>query len=193
MATPAGMGPSSDSAVFWKAVNELSEEDLLQLGTFAFWRLKALGDRATGLTPEDLLHEAMVRLADGTRTLPEQLKLKDALVGVMRSVANAWGQRAHHRLLTTMPTRRDGEALHTDEKCGVVSVTPERILSARERLECIHRALREDCLGLAIFKGWELGMKGPEIQRSAGASEREFRAAEKRVRRLISKLESSCA
>jgi hypothetical protein len=136
----------------------------------------------------------MVRLAEGVRTLPKELQLKDALIGVMRSVANAWGQRSHHDVLAPMQSS-DGNGRPQEPAMpgGIVSITPERIHSAKERLSRIHQAFQDDPDGLTIIEGWELGMTGPEIQRSSGVPEKRFRAAEKRVLRLLAKLENPYA
>ena len=189
MATPSKARPPSDETAFlWRAVKDLSPEELSQLWRFAAWRLKALGPRATSRTPDDLLQEAIVRIAQGVRILPEGLSLKVALIGVMRSIASAWGQSPQHDPLLPMEASSDDE--HSKETVyGVVSITPERITSARERLARIHAAFQNDPDGLTIIKRMELGMTGPEIQRSMPLSEKEFRAAQKRVYRMLSKLE----
>jgi DNA-directed RNA polymerase specialized sigma24 family protein len=110
VATPLGqpLGPASP---LWRAGEQLCSDELKQLWRYAAWRLKALGPRAAGLAPDDLLQESMVRLAEGVRNLPAQLKLKDALIGVMRSVANAWGQLSLHNECTGMLTDADASSV----------------------------------------------------------------------------------
>jgi hypothetical protein len=134
----------------------------------------------------------MVRIAGGIRTLPPKLNLKDALIGVMRSIASAWGQRAIHDIVIPMqPAGRDVQPRASIE--GVESVTPERIHSAQERLDRIHQAFQHDPEGTMIVRGLELGMTGPELQRCMDISDMQFRAAQKRVYRMLLKLEGPYA
>jgi hypothetical protein len=178
--TPDSPGP------LWDAFLALSENDLQQLGLFAAWRLKALGCLAGERTSLDLLHEAMVRFADGTRRLPQGFPLKYALIGAMRSIAYAWGQNSRHGAYDNSHS----ETPFDEEKCNVEVITPERLYGARERLNTVYDAFKNDLEGLTVVQGWGLGMTGLEIQQLMEVDEDTYLAIAKRVRRVLAKLET---
>jgi hypothetical protein len=63
----------------------------------------------------------------------------------------------------------------------------DRALSAKASLDAIWQSFADDPVVCAILEGWKHGVPGPEICRRSKISEKEYRAAVRRLRRSVRK------
>ena len=85
------------------AIQALSETDLVRLKALAqLWSRGLPG----GLGWADVLHEAIVRVLDGSRVWPPGVPILGFLSGVMRSICDDYWRRVRHeqRLLVSRDT-----------------------------------------------------------------------------------------
>ena len=75
-----------------RAIDELSQANLVRLSHFAANRIYRIGPRAAcGRAGDDLLQTAVERLLDGTRHwYPEKTDILRCLLGVIKSISSAW-------------------------------------------------------------------------------------------------------
>lgn len=153
----------------------LSRADLVRLQRFA--RLRSLG--LTSIDWEDLLHEAIDRVLAGTRQWPKQVPFISFLCGVMRSIASE-----HWRLrLNSESTELDDGTL---ELVADEHPSPERQAAARQVLRKIEGLFESDRVALTVLRGLANGDDPGEIQRVGNMTDKNYAAAQKRIRRGIS-------
>ena len=75
-----------------QAIDSLPQHEFVRLRDFAENRVVRIGcAAANGRTADDLLHEAVTRLLEGTRHWDSaRINISLCLIGVMRSIASAW-------------------------------------------------------------------------------------------------------
>jgi DNA-directed RNA polymerase specialized sigma24 family protein len=164
--------PAGDAAYrLARALNGLSEADLLRLKRIAQLRARAL----VQVQWSDLLHEAVLRALEGTRRWPEQVPLVAFLAGIMRSLADEhWRQHRMHA------------ALHADaEEVADAAPNPEREIIARQALVALDRMFRDDEDALKVITGLSHGLTAEEIQRAYGMDATRYASTRKRIRRAI--------
>jgi DNA-directed RNA polymerase specialized sigma24 family protein len=152
------------------AVRLVSDMDLL--------RLKAIARiHARGLPPEvswsDLLQEALARVLNGSRRVPEDIPFEVFLSGVMRSLRDEYWRRIRR-------------AAHADNSEPLdPAPDPERALLAVQELEAIAKLFADDPIALQIIVGLGDGLSAEEIRAACGLSKTEYDSARKRMRRAL--------
>ncbi|MCB1058132.1 MAG: hypothetical protein KDD11_21745 [Acidobacteria bacterium] len=174
-----------------EAIASLTSEELLALRLKARYYAKGLGRLRRGRDEQDLIQEAMLRTLDGDRKWqPAKVTFVQHLYGAIKSIAYAWRTKSERGDAAEVPDSDHARSSElTVETFGSSSGNPVTALEVREDLNRIHEYFREDRDVVEILAGWEEGMGGPEIQELAEISENEYRAAVRRLRRGLPRIE----
>ncbi len=159
-----------------RVLEKVSKTDLLRLKVIA--RLHARGLPA-GVGWTDLLHEAIVRVLDGSRKPPSGLSMVAFLAGVMRSIkAEHWRRlRRDARTFVAGRTRADEQRDPAPD--------PERSLAASEALAALDRMFADDPLALQVIEGLGEGLSAEEIRKAYAMSQTDYDSTRKRMRRAL--------
>ena len=165
------------------ALRRLSDTDLLRLEQLA--RLRVIGLHAVDW--QDLLHEAIVRMLDGSRRWPRDVPLIVFLHQTMRSIASDhWRRLEKPVVVTASQFGADGE---TGEKvmsnAADPASSPECRASAAETLTRIREVFRHDNDALRVIAGLATGQSPQEIQRDTGMNETRYASTRRRIRRRL--------
>jgi len=160
-----------------RAIAALSQTELLRLAALA--RLWSRG------LPEDLgwrdvLHEAIVRVLDGSRPWPPAVPLLAFLSGVMRSICDDHWRRVRREAL-----RRHGDVAALDTIVEDDAPDPERMLAAAQALAAIHQLFAGDTQALKVIAGLSEGLTAAEICRRCAMQEGDYDTTRKRMRRKL--------
>jgi RNA polymerase sigma-70 factor (ECF subfamily) len=167
---------ANEPDLFERVLETVSKTDLLRLKVIA--RLHARGLPA-GIGWTDLLHEAIVRVLDGSRKPPSGLSMVAFLAGVMRSIkAEHW-----RRLRRDARTFVASGARIGDERDPAPD--PERSLAASEALAALVRLFADDPQALQVIEGLGQGMSPEEIRQTYAMSATEYDSTRKRMRRAL--------
>ena len=164
-------------------MRRLSDGDLRRLEQLA--RLRVIGLHAVDW--RDLLHEAIVRLLDGTRQWPRDVPLVAFLRETMRSIASDHWRRLERPVVVAeselgIDGEIDGsEVGHARDVAG----QPERQVSADETLARIEDAFRDDDEALKVMAGMAGGKSPREIQEETGMDETRYASTQRRIRRRL--------
>jgi RNA polymerase sigma-70 factor (ECF subfamily) len=172
---PAAVGTATDAA---SAIQALSETDLVRLKALArLWSRGLPG----GIGWADVLHEAIVRVLDGSRVWPSDVPILAFLSGVMRSLCDDYWRRVRHeqRLLVS----RD-DYCRSSEPADEVS-DPERVAVAVAGLAEIYRLFATDPVALQIIDGMSNGLAAKDICRTYGIAALDYDTARRRMRRAL--------
>ncbi len=167
------------------ALRRLSDDDLRRLQQLA--RLRVIGLHTVDW--QDLLHEAIVRLLDGSRRWPRDVSLTVFLRETMRSIASD-----HWR-------RLESPVIVAESELGVNAVTgegaldnamdpaasPERRLSAAETLARVEEVFRSDDDALKVMAGMASGKSPQEIQEETGMNKIRYASTQRRIRRGLAR------
>jgi RNA polymerase sigma-70 factor (ECF subfamily) len=160
-----------------RALACLPAADLKRAGLIA--RGRANGLRALGW--EDLLHEAVLRILDGTRRWPRDVPMIALLAQTMRSIAS--------------DTRRR-EFVEADEAERPVTAAQDNLedaLDASGRLMRVETRFAQDAGALALMEGLQRGETALETQHRTGMTPRAYDAARKRFWRGVAALDGDKA
>jgi hypothetical protein len=150
----------------------LSPTEITRIKRIAQLRAKMI----VGVDWRDLLHEALIRVADGRRRAGEGVPTVVVLVQTMRSIA------AEHRRRGVLETCACAAQPFPGD---TPSPSPEEIAVWREELARICSLFGADPAGLKYVTCLSLGMSGTEARYSLKLSDRDYEAVRKRVRRRI--------
>ena len=159
-----------------RVLQKVSKTDLLRLKAIA--RLHARGLPA-GIGWTDLLHEAIVRVLDGSRKPPPGLSMVAFLAGVMRSIKAEHWRRLRRDARTFGPSGAHGN----DERDPAPD--PERSLAATEALAALDRLFADDPQALQVIEGLGQGLSAEEIRKTYAMSETDYDSTRKRMRRAL--------
>lgn len=171
-----------------EAISGLSNTDLLRLKRVAQLRTFGLPD----MNWEDLLQEAIVRALAGSRAWPSGVPFLAFLVQTMRSIANeAWrnAQRSNITLeseFESAETNSDTREFRLDDM-ATNDINPEREVMARDALRRIEALFTKDSDATSILIGLAQGLSPQEIQSQGEMTLARYEAAQKRIRRKLSK------
>ena len=163
------------------AIEALSQPDLIRLNKKA--KVFASG---TGMEPEDILQEAVVRSLEenGGRNCPRDVKPVIFLGNVMRSIAS----HARENWAREMPIgANDDDDLiaTTPDPTPLLEETVIRRLDCRKIISRIETMFNEDRQTLAVVIGIMEDWTPHEIREIEPMSDSEYAAARKRVRRAF--------
>jgi RNA polymerase sigma-70 factor (ECF subfamily) len=175
---PAAGRTAADAA---SGVESLSETDLVRLKALAqLWSRGLPG----GLGWSDVLHEAILRVLDGSRVWPFGVPILAFLSGVMRSICDDHWRRVRYeqRLLVS----RDDQG-HGGPSCDPVDelADPERIALAIAGVAEITRLFATDPVALQIIDGLANGLMARDICKIYGISALDYDTARRRMRRTL--------
>lgn len=173
------------------AVEALGTASLLRLKRYAEIRIRRVGRAARGRTAEDLLHDAFEATLSGRRHWRKSaVDLVGHLRGAMRSISSGWAESQNTE--TNREPVLECELIIDCEEGSAPSPLlqspspapdPESIVTAKENLGIVRRFFCDDPLVLEIMDGLAVGMKGPEIWGALGITEKDYRAAVRRIDR----------
>ncbi|MGC2774154.1 MAG: sigma-70 family RNA polymerase sigma factor [Bradyrhizobium sp.] len=175
---PATGRTAADAA---SAIEALSETDLVRLKALAqVWSRGLPG----GYGWSDVLHEAIVRVLDGSRVWPFGVPILAFLSGVMRSICDDHWRRVRYeqRLLVS----RDDQS-HGGPSCDPADelADPERAAVAIAGLADIMRLFATDPVALQIIDGLANGLMARDICQAYGISALDYDTARRRMRRTL--------
>jgi len=165
------------------ALRGLSRADMARLRQIA--RIRSSG--MAWLDWEDLLHDAVDRVLDGSRKWPKDVPFIAFLREVMRSIASEHWRRQVHG-----PVRSEADLGAGGAEVDIAAYPneapdPEREVLARQCLDRVFELFDSDHEATAILTGLSHGASPAEIQRSAGLTETAYATAQRRVRRALAR------
>lgn len=170
------------------AIEAMTVEDLARLRSFGRRKIRALGDRAGGVTEDDLLSEAVTRTLERTRRwVPSRVDFCRFLLGVIRSIAShMWrsepGSPDIPFIEASLATEEDPSPMDHHAK---TEVTPERQAAARDQLAALEHHFVDDAEATLVIGAWKDGMMGPEIKEILGWTQTDFETVARRIRRQV--------
>lgn len=188
-ASPRGV-PKEEAATcdeIVAAIEGLPDEDWLRLKKFAAYRMAGLPrEQRKGRTGEDLLREAVARLATGERRWRKSVFFFVFLRGAMRSISTAWREEANPDLaipFSELPAARDGTLFDPPEAASDGAPDPIRSLEGAETLTAIRLHFAADDLMPLVIDGLGEGMTIAEIAALLEVDQKKIEAAVKKLRR----------
>jgi hypothetical protein len=187
-------------------IDVLSKHESVRLMAYAQNRISRIGPHAAnGRMADDLLHEAVTRLLDGTRNWnPENVDIAKCLIGTMRSIASAWA--AHRKRNAGRPeyaalesgSGNAGEPEHCRSPLDMVKAAGLNVeeMAIEKEIEAERKALADEisasCIGdrtaSMVIVRFESGMDGPAIQEDLGWTPSEYRTTVRRIQRRANKI-----
>lgn len=193
---PAEQPPATTDEIA-AAIGALTPGELVRIRKFAYRRHWTLGRRGAGLSPEDLIQDAMMAILDGRRKWPKsRVDFVKLLIGVIQSLSShivaGKARDAFDDVVEYQAPDQDTDAL--DRMPSPATLSPQEQLEAEElerEATVLDRRIRDhfkdDDHALTIYQGLCESMKPAEI-RECGLSEKEYDAAQKRLKRGVRKL-----
>ena len=167
---------------FFDAYAALTHEEKLKLYVYA--DRCAAGTRYSHAT--DIIHEVILRVADGRRHWPRDLDVAAFLAGCVKSLASAARQRSdsRHVPLDSLRDQEEGSQPLTHEPSP--STEESALRRERERLSeaavsFVRGLLAEDLDGTRVLNGMIAELTPQEMKSAFGLSPRAFAAARQRV------------
>ena len=165
------------------ALRGLSRADLARLRQIA--RIRSSG--MAWLDWEDLLHDTINRVLDGSRKWPRDVPFIVFMREVMRSIASEHWRRQIHG-----PVRSEADLGAGGAEVDIASYPneapdPEREALARQCLDRVFALFDGDADATAILMGLSQGASPAEIQRAGGLTETSYASAQRRVRRVLAR------
>jgi len=158
------------------AIRELSDADymrLLQAG-------KAL-EKVCRLDADDLLHEAIKRVLERTRTIPRAENFLVVLYGAMKSIASSDGKRHDNSQVDSV----DDDALNSFEG---KEARPDDVLFQDDVRKMVMSVFEGDDVAQAICEGWFFeGMTDKELSDLTELDDKKLASAKKAIFRALRK------
>jgi DNA-directed RNA polymerase specialized sigma24 family protein len=180
-----------------EAIAALAKGELIRLRKFAYRRYWTLGRRGAGLSPEDLLQNALVAVLEGRRKWKRsRVDFVKFLIGVIQSLSSHIVEGkpldAFDDVVAYEAPDEDTDAL--DRRPSPTAPTPaEQLENAELEREAsaldgeIREHFKDDDHALIVYEGLCDNMKPAEI-RECGVTEKEFDAAQKRLKRGVKRI-----
>ncbi len=179
LSSVSSVAVARSAADVWGAIQALSEADLVRLRALAHLWSRGLPG---GLGWTDILHEAIVRVLDGSRPWPFGVAILPFLAGVMRSICDDQWRRARYeqRLLVSCDDPDQGRDEPADD-----APDSERIVSSVNALADIYRLFSADPVVLKIIAGMACGLTAKDICRTYDISDLDYDTARRCMRRTL--------
>ena len=139
---------------------------------------------------QDLLHEAIVRMLDGSRQWPKDVDLVVFLRQTMRSIASDhWRRRKVNPVISESQLHEPSEEAEGTllEVAIDPTANPEQDVVAAETIAQIRRAFEGDLEALHVLSGMAIGKSPREIQDEGNMDARRYATTQKRIRRRLAK------
>jgi hypothetical protein len=204
MRKPPGQDPLQDHEAsledIRRAVQSLTEADMIKLSAYANNRIRRIGLSASGRDAHQLLTEAMNSLLESGRRhwYPDKVDLPGFLIGAMWSISSNWARKGARGEVEINETSLIRFSDAGEDPSGFRKIAhsqgpdPEEQLlqselQTEERLvEEIESLFKDHLLASLILDGWKAGMKGPEIIEALNIDQKEYRTTARLIRRRIS-------
>ena len=183
------------------AVGRLSKHDFARLRTAARVWIGGLGLDKVAADADDLVQEAIFRTTSGQRTWQVGVDLFKHLREVMRSIVDSWRKSAERRTLSGASEVRESDFRQADvgPEDDVVDYTPvsnapspepgtARALIGMEDFRALEAHFAGDEVAGAVIDGMWAQMKGPDIKERWNLTEKQYRAAVRRIRRHANRI-----
>lgn len=181
------------------AIESLTKADLIRLNRYAENRVARLGSLAGARGADDLLQEAMLSLLEEGRRYwrPELVSLPGFLMGSMHSISSNWARQgacggAPLRGADLIRPSAEGDdppdffdtvaAPHPDPELQMID---NECQTEEELILQIENLVRDDLIPSLVLDGMKAGMKGPDIMKALGITEKELRAAQRMIQRRV--------
>jgi RNA polymerase sigma-70 factor (ECF subfamily) len=179
VSTKPGVTLARSAADVSAAIAALSDAELVRLQALArLWSRGLPG----GLGWADILHEAIVRVLDGSRSWPLGVPLLAFLAGVMRSICDDQWRRVRNeqKLLVSRddPDRSGDDPIDNEPD-------PERVVIAVKGLAEVYQLFKGDPLALKIIAGMAGGLTAKDICTTYGISDLDYDTTRRRMRRTL--------
>lgn len=184
------------------AVGRLSKHDLARLRTAARVWIGGLGLDKVTADADDLVQEAIFRTTSGQRTWKVGVDIVRHLHKVMHSIVDSWRKSAERRALSGQGEVRESDIREAEagpEDDDVVDYTPvsnapspepgtARALIGMQDIRAFEAHFAKDEVAGAVIHGMWAQMKGPEIKERWNLTEKQYRAAVRRIRRHANRI-----
>jgi hypothetical protein len=173
------------------AVEALSPADERRIEKAARYFVRGLGRLIRTRSFSELEQEAITAIYIGAenpkvgRHWPtDQVSFVQFFVRTMESIASHWAEDADREVLDseTVVGREQGGTVSLLGKIPDPAPLPDRELIAKEEVAKIMRGFDDDGEACVVLEAWKLGMKGPEIMREYGFTDKTYQATCKRIR-----------
>jgi DNA-directed RNA polymerase specialized sigma24 family protein len=170
-----------------KALEALTDAQLVRLEKSSAFRHRSLGTRGAGRNEGDLLSDAIIATLEGRRKWKPNIDFMTFLAGVMRSLAShirkGKAVDAFDDIAPNPVNDEDDSEDFVEQIPTAAPVDPERQLLARELDGRIREHFKDDPVELLVYESFLEKMKPAQIQECLGIDEKEYNAAAKRLRR----------
>ncbi len=178
------------------AVGRFGTHDLARLRTAARIWIRGLRLDTVAADADDLVQEAIFRTTSGQRTWKVGVDLFKHLREVMRSIVDSWRKSAERRALSGRREVRESDFRQAsgDAEDDAVDFTPvsnapspepgvARVHIGLQDFRAFEAHFADDEVAGAVIHGMWAQMKGPEIKQQWSLTEKQYRAAVRRIRR----------
>ena len=169
-----------------RAITALTNADKLRLRVAASYRIRGLGQAARNRTPDDLLHEALLRTLTGERRWRRSVDFVWHLRRTMESIADNWKKKRGEKetcLFTEVVTvDAEGQEISPLQTVASPEAAADQTLIAREEVDRIFKMFTDDPDATRVLQGLDDGLEPKEIKEKYGLDDRSFAAAKKRIR-----------
>ncbi len=186
----AERGPATDRVAsgpeIESAINGLTDHDSRRLLRFAAFRWRAIGRQAAGMSPEDLIAEAFLRVLKGNRRWkPERCSFLLFLKGCVRSISSHLRDGRPGDLLDDPHTNQaDEDSMETFERLPASS-SPDREAEAQSLDAMVREKFGDDAEVELIYECLLQDLRPARIRDSLGLTKLQYNAAVKRLRRGV--------
>lgn len=173
-----------------EAIQALTQTQLVQLESFAWFSHRALGLRGAGRNESELLSDAIIATLEGRRNwIKENCDFLTFLKGVMRSmtshIRDGKATDAFDEIAPKPASEQDDAEDFVEQIPTQAPVDPERQLLARGLDKQIRERFTNDAVALLVYEAFLEKMKPVDIRSCLGITENEYNAAAKRLRRTV--------
>ncbi len=183
------------------AVGRLSKHDFARLRTAGRIWIGGLGLDKVAADADDLVQEAIFRTTSGQRAWKVGVDFFKHLREVMRSIVDSWRKSAERRALAGLQEVRESDFRQADAgpEDDVVDYNPvtnapspepgtASALIGLQEFRAFEANFAKDEVAGAVIHGMWGQMKGPEIKKQWNLTEKQYRAAVRRIRRHANRI-----
>ena len=140
--------------------------------------------------PDELVHEAMCRILDGTRKWPRDLEKLRFLAGVIKSIAGDRKRTLRQALERTVPLNEEREVGEARRGLMDYEGTEARGIRAKLDVKRIMTHFDDDPTAQKMLMDMADGTRGEDLEQASGLSPTEYESKRKKIRRRIEKLKA---
>ena len=179
--------PPLSEAEIRKEINSLTAGERTKLIKIARYYGKG---RISFEEPDELVHEAICRILDGTRKWPRDLEKIRFLAGVIKSIAGDTKRALRQALGWTVPLNEEREVGEARRGLMDYEGTQARGIRAKLDVKRIMTLFDDDPIAQKILMLMADGTRGEDIARALGLTPTEYESKRKKIRRRTEKLKT---